>query len=47
MRVTFREVGLAAVGANGKNAASETAEDSKVRWNGIGCVMQKMREAGM
>jgi len=35
-----------AVGLNGKNAASETADDWMVRWNGIGWLMQNVREAG-
>lgn len=34
------------VGPRGKNAASDRAEDSRVRWNGIGCEMQNIREAG-
>jgi len=35
-----------AVGLNGKNVAKDTAEDSKVKWKGIGCVMEKIRDAG-
>jgi len=35
------------VGLKGRNAANETeAVDSTVRWNGIGCVIENVREAG-
>ena len=36
-----------AVGAYGMNAASEYADESSDRWNGIGSDMQNTREAGM
>ena len=41
LRPTLLDAGL-----RGKKAASDTGEDSNDRWKGIGCDMQKMREAG-
>jgi hypothetical protein len=44
-RVIFRP-GVEAVGLHGKNVARDTADDSKVRWNGMGIVILKIRDAG-
>lgn len=46
IRVTLRERGFEDIGLRGRNAASETADDSNDRWNGIDMLILKIRDAG-